>query len=513
MTEHHPLLDSFKELFSGREGYYGQYGDGAEKKIQTLKGTPSDDIWARHLSGEGPYLGMVPIRLDNTCLFGAIDVDDDNIDHKELAQHVKELRLPLVVCKSKSGGAHLYVFFQNPVPAPLVSKALKSWAVALGHKDNVDGRPVEIFPKQTALRPKDSGNWINLPYYGASTSKRKAVSVTGETLPLEEFIAIAEMLRVKDATELTLIQPATGDIFGEGPPCLQTLHVKGFAEGTRNSGLYNIAIFFKLAFPDDWQNRVAQYNLDNFAPALQPGEVTTVVTSVARKDYSYNCDELPIQPHCQKALCNKRKYGVLKLRSQRSTKAFPPMSALRKILTDPPRWIVNMGGKDVELTTDDITQLPRLRKVAFEKLDLVLPNIRPADYDEILRDLLATAEVIDAPEDAGVYGQFMSLVRQFLEKHKAAEAKEDLFHGLPFKDKDENLIFFRSQDLMSFLERRRFGKYAASEMFTVLRSSGADHKVVRTKKGLVRCWVMPAPKEEQTESFDPIPQERLGEKF
>lgn len=505
-------LEQFQALFSGREAFYGQYGDGAEKKIQTLTGETPVKAWERHINGEGPYLGQVPIRLDNTCYFGAIDIDDDVIDHQALAKRIADFRLPLIVCRSKSGGAHCYLFFEKPVAAPIVVRTLKNWAEMLGHTSNNDGRAIEIFPKQTALRPKDSGNWINLPYYGGDASNRKAVNSDGELLDFGQFIAVAEMKRVKDARALADIQPATGKgAFSDGPPCLQKLHVIGYAEGTRNSGLYNVAVFFKLAFPDDWQDRVATYNGENFTPPLTEREVKTVCQSVERKDYSYNCDELPIQPHCQRGLCNKRRFGIASLKSTHNIKMFPKMTNLRKILTDPPRWLVSVEGTDVELTTDDITQLTRLRKVLFEQLNIVIPVIKPTDYDDILRNLLKEHELIEAPEDAGIRGQFLMLIDQFMARAKSAESREDIAQGLPFGE--DGRVYFRSSDLLSFLERKRFYKYAASEIYTALRSIGAEHSAIRTKKAVIKVWSIPESKQAQTEDFDPLDPAKLGVEY
>ena len=38
----------------------------------------------------------------------------------------------------------------------------------------------------------------------------------------------------------------------DGPPCLQVLTTQGFPEGTRNNGLFNIGIFYRMSNPDDW---------------------------------------------------------------------------------------------------------------------------------------------------------------------------------------------------------------------------------------------------------------------
>lgn len=505
------FVDQFRELFKGRESFYGQYGDGAEKKIQTLKGAAPLEAWERHIRGEGPYLGQVPIRLDNTCYFGAIDIDDDGIDHQPLAAKVKEFKLPLIVCRSKSGGAHLYVFFREPVPAPIVVKTLKLWSAMLGHKQNADGRAVEIFPKQTAIRPKDSGNWINLPYYGADKSTRKAINADGKELTLAEFIAVAELLMVQNAAALSEIQSPDQGIFAHGPPCLQKLHTIGYEEGSRNNGLYNVAVFFKMAREDDWKNAVREYNISSFTPPLKPGEVDTIIASVDRRDYAYNCDELPISAHCSRGLCNKRRFGIARLRSDHSIKAFPEMTNLRKILTDPPRWLINIEGTDVELATEDLMQMPRLRKELFEKLNMVIPIIKVTDYDDILRKLISQSTQILAPEDAGTRGQFNMLVEMFLSRSRSAEEREDILQGLPFAEKGR--IFFRSADLLSFLERKKFHKYSTAEVYSQLRASGAEHCALRTKKAVLKVWSMPIPGYEQTEDFDPVPAEKLGSEF
>ena len=69
--------------------------------------------YAEHLAGK-LGLGLVPVRRDGTCRFAAIDIDIDSIDHPALLQKVLARKLPLTVCRSKSGGAHLYLFMKEP---------------------------------------------------------------------------------------------------------------------------------------------------------------------------------------------------------------------------------------------------------------------------------------------------------------------------------------------------------------------------------------------------------------
>lgn len=485
-------LDIFARLFRGNETHYGQFQDKPVKRIKTVEGVATEEQWLRHLKGEGPFLGSIPIRNDTKCYFGAIDVDDDHTDHASLAKRVVASGLPLVVCRSKSGGAHLYIFFRDPVAASELRVKLEAWA-SFFRFENDSGRPIEVFPKQSKLRPGQAGNWINLPYYGET---RHAVSPNGEELTLDEFLAVAQAKMVAHGPALANISPNGHNPFVSGPPCLETLHYEGFIEGSRNAGLYNVGIFLKLASPSDWQHRLHEYNQKSGAvdPPLRGSEIDSIIRSLENKTYTYNCDEQPIEPHCKKRECKKRQYGITAVLGERSKEEFPDVSNLRKISTDPPRWILNLMGKDLELTTEELMSLVRMRRVALERANVVLPSLRPADWDDMLRDLLDTMEVIEAPEDAGVFGQFSMLVSQFTSRRRSSESREDILAGLPFAEGDK--IFFRSQDLMAFLQRKRFYAYSTSEIYTGLRRLEAGHQALRIKNSIIQCWFVPLPVEE-----------------
>ena len=151
---------------------------------------------AETFSGRARGLGTIPLLDDGVSVtWAAIDIDDNQIDHAQLELEVRELDLPLLVCRSKSGGAHCYLFLVTPVPAKNVVEALKNWSAALGYPG------VEIFPKQTRREVDEEtgnprpGNWINLPYYGAETTDRYCVN-RGDLLSLGQFLDVAESTRV-----------------------------------------------------------------------------------------------------------------------------------------------------------------------------------------------------------------------------------------------------------------------------------------------------------------------------
>ena len=79
----------------------------------------TDLLWQNHLNGIEPGLGIVPINEDNECRWGCIDVDQYTLDYKKIINKLP-MGIPLHVCRSKSGGAHIFLFTTDFVPAKLM---------------------------------------------------------------------------------------------------------------------------------------------------------------------------------------------------------------------------------------------------------------------------------------------------------------------------------------------------------------------------------------------------------
>ena len=512
-------MDRFQKLFRGRETAYGQYLDHEnpdQKEIRTIRDQPPVDAWARHLKGEGPGLGIVPIRLDETCYFGAVDLDDTNADHTGLAKKAAALEIPLVVCRSKSGGAHLYLFLADPAPAKLVHDKLKSWASALG-LSNEDARPIEIFPKQTALGRDAVGNWINLPYYGGGSgdTNRYAVTQEGEFLDLTHFLALAERKRIgsDELRAWAVGSPDEETPFESGPPCLQTLHVAGYPKGSRNTGLYNVGIYFKMAHPDTWQEEVRSYNEEYMDPPLSDREVDTVLGSISKRDYTYKGQEPPLYDHCcqggsphLKQTCSRRKYGVNAGKRNEAHAALPPIGQITQIDSDPPIYHIEIGDEKVRVEGEKwILNFRDFRRLVARKTRRVPPMMKDSDWVSVIDPILAEAEVIPPPEDATLRGVFLSLVREFLEYRQSAKSREDLYRGLPYEE--DGRIYFRFPDLQKHLDELRFRHFSPEDCFDYLRLQGGKSMAleVEGEKNPVRVWSVPAElaDTEQENEFSP----------
>lgn len=512
-------VERFRHLFRGRENAHGVYHHTPAKRVITERAPAPAELWRSHLAGEGPYLGIVPITLDNTCYFGAIDWDDNEADHAALEQRVRDLALPLIVCRSKSGGAHLYAFFIEPVPARAVQGSLRRWVTALGIENPPDENgqrpPVEVFPKQTKLRSGGVGNWINLPYYGGDATQRWALH-EGERLDLDAFIRLAENRslseRQLEATEPELA-PSHPDFFADGPPCLQTLHGKGgFSAGTRNNSLYNICVFLKLKWPDDWAERARACNQEMLDPPLSDGEVDQVVRSVEGRDYVFKCNDLPISPVCQRTACKRRAFGIDRFRQRDVQRRMPTIGRLYKFLTEPPYWVLDVEDVPVKLTTEELYNPRRVAVAILERVNVVMPMLKATDWVDILSGLMENLTEVAVPEDAGVVGQFRHRLHEFLHLRHRSESRESLSMGKPWQENGK--IYFRSSDLLDYLDRRRFRELRdPRDVWSVLRSMNAGHTVFEIKGGRVSCWWLPADAiehAEQTEEFT-IPRDEEPE--
>jgi len=286
------MLDSEKMaiIFAGLEQAYGTYRIDRKQsngkntgKASVIREPRSTELWDGHLTGKGDSIGIIPINEDNQCKWGAIDIDQYNFDHKSLLQRIRKLKLPLVVCRSKSGGAHVFLFVNEWVSAKDMQATLTHLCAALGYGGS------EIFPKQIALNLDrgDVGNFLNTPYFDAEGGLRYAIQDDGSAATLHEFFALYDQYLQTPEQMLALTVEESVALVPDGPPCLQILCKEKIGEGARNNGLFNIGVYLRKAYPDSWESEILSYNMQYLDPPLGINEVNVVARQLLKKDYQY----------------------------------------------------------------------------------------------------------------------------------------------------------------------------------------------------------------------------------
>ena len=515
------LVERFAARFAGLPRVHGRYivpsgaKPDADGKVTGKRWTAREpytveDLEA-HLSGrpvavrdgEGTVtgalgIGVVPIRDDATCVFGAIDVDVYPLDVPALAAEARRLKLPLIPCRSKSGGAHLYLFLSSPATAALVRGKLMEWAVALGYPN------AEVFPFHTRLASdQDSSFWINLPYSNAERTLRYAIGPDGRALALEGFLDLADGTAVSPE-ELAAIEPPVGDEpFADGPPCLQTLAKAGFGDW-QNNALFNMSVYLKKKHGEGWSERVAEVNERFLSPPVPSKDALSTIKSVAKKGYSYMCKAEPICAVCNRAVCLTRPFGVRGSTGD-SGVTFGPMT---KLLTQPPSWIWEVNGARIELDTAAILDQRKFHYAVAETLNIWPDFVRAEKWQELVREKLASVIEIEVPEDATKKGQLWVQLQRFCTSKLRTDKADEVLLGRPYDDAKAGRTWFAGADFMQYLQQHRFGNVAEKEVWRWLREKGAGHEFKKVKgKGINLWWVPTFPEQAEEHPAPRLPKE------
>jgi hypothetical protein len=465
---------------------------------ETIHAPATVALWQGHL--DGVYgVGIIPIRDDATCRWGAIDIDVDRKPNlPEVVQQVDKLGLPIIVCRSKSGGAHLFLFTTEDVPAEMLRGKLMEWAVALGYSG------VEVFPKQTRLAgPRDFGNWINMPYFAGATTNRYALSKKGDPLSVVDFLNAADALAVTKS-ELDGIGMPT-DMTFEGalegaPPCLQSIAGRGGAgEGNRNNMLFNLAVYAKKRFGDEFEEHLDVYNGPPFLESsLGHKEVSSVSKSHKRKEYEYKCNEGPIAQVCNRQICLTRKYGV----GQGESDPGVVFGTLVKLETMPPVWIWDVDGARLELTTEQLKDQGRFHTACIEVLNKWPRLVKPQDWATMIRRKLENVEVVPVPPDARPDGQMWAHLQNYCTGRVRAKTRDELLLDKPWiptkadvdrygKEVTSDRIYFRSSHFKTYLEQQRMTGVNERKLWAWLRDRDAKHHSFNINGRYINVWSVP----------------------
>jgi len=167
-----------------------------------------------HLSGKH-VVGLYPLLDNESCWFLAVDFDKSDWQLAVVAFYevCADMKIPFAVERSRSGnGAHIWLFFENPLPAQtarrlgfaLLDKAMEKHAgLSFESYDR-------LFPNQDVLPEGGFGNLIALPLQHDPRQSGNSVFVDGNLEPYADqwtFLASVGKLSEKEVGEvLTLFR-------------------------------------------------------------------------------------------------------------------------------------------------------------------------------------------------------------------------------------------------------------------------------------------------------------------
>ena len=497
-------VKKFASFFQGLNSVYLEMRPAAvngsgknEATYQTKREPLTEDHYRGHLDGE-TSIGIFLLNAESNVRFGCIDIDRYPLDHKKLIDFFEEKKLPLIVDRSKSGGAHCYLFCTDWMPAAKMREALRKIASAMGLGE------AEIFPKQEVINVErgDVGSAINLPYFGHEDSLRHAFNVDGSAATLDEFLALCED-RVQTPEQVAALSVTKkNDFMVDGPPCLQVLLPQKIAEGGRNNGLFNIGVYLQKAYPDSWETELMQWNMSYLNPPLGLNEMGVVVNQLKKKDYAYRCNDAPINAYCDRPTCLTRKFGV-------GGAASAAMANLRKYDSQPPVWFLDVNGVPIELDSEGLLSQPAFQKACMEQINFLPPSTRKNNWENRIAALLGelrdnSAAVIPVAEEESTRGIFYEYLRDFCVNHQTAQSRDEIHLGKPWTDETTSVTYLRLRDLESYLQRNKFFEYKRHKLAQRLREIGGESSKLRVGSETVSVYKIPAFLAKTAEVASPI---------
>ena len=447
----HFMIDKFKHIFTGLERAHGvtkvgeSNGNGTKVKGKSfVKREPVTDLlWQQHLEGT-ESLGVIPINDENNCKWGCIDIDSyAGFDHLELIKKINKLNLPLIVFRSKSGGAHVFLFTEDYVSARSMQDKLTEIKAVLGYGGS------EVFPKQTELKSQDdTGNFLNLPYFNCTKTTRYAFNDKGEAVTLDGFYLLYENKKQKSVDNISVERPHTE--FSDAPPCIETLSINKIGEGGRNNALFHYGVYAKQKWPAEWKSKLILFNATSMEQPLSDSEVQIIVNQHDKKEWGYKCNDQPMCSVCDKTLCRKRKFGI------GQEILFPWLTDLQVIDLEDPYYYLNVDGERLYLeNVKYLRQQSLFQEACMKQLRFRPPTLKEKDWVVITNSLLNNAEVTEPAEGLRTEDQLQNHLEEFCLNRQVSTDKNDLKKGGVWTS-DGNHHFVFDRFYHQFLMRRRW---------------------------------------------------------
>lgn len=483
-------LIEFTRFFKGNSKAYGVHiydapsknGEKRNGKSFTKLEPLGEKQYSEHLSGK-QGLGVIPINERNKCQFAVIDVDEYKIDFDKYFKINMDYSLPLCFFRSKSGGLHIYLFFDQEYLAEKVIVLMKKLLIVLGLKSDT-----EIFPKQAKLKKNGSGSWINLPYHNSDKPTQYLFDQDGKKVSLTHA-----MQHIKNNTvTVEELQDIISTIpFADAPPCLQTLYLlNDFTKDShnRNDFLFNVAAYLKNKYDTDYQDKLLEVNEGFPHPVDRKRIEGTIFNSHDKKTWSYNCKHPILIPVCDKEVCKTREYGI-------NSEESPNINYgdLIQYVGLAVRYEWQIGDKILKFNSEDeIINQETFLKLSIRELKEYPYRLSRKRWDRVVREAVSLMEVKEDKDEFSHEILFKDYLIKFLTEGAKARSKEQIGLHRVFEDKKLSCYIFRRIDLMDFLETKHFYKLRPKEIKEIIMKMGAREKRYHIKdEKYIRSWLLP----------------------
>jgi putative DNA primase/helicase len=217
------------------------------------------EIWECHLAGTYPLVAGLGCD-DGTTKVSVADIDDYSVNAIEIAVTIKTLGLPMYIRKSKSGGAHIYVFHAAPISIAESVKVSRGIARLLGYADKA--KEIEYFPR--VQKPDVEPKCLNMPYLDISNGFTGFINTTGGQIAVDYFLSNclfltdeqrATVIKTKEPRRAKATSIDAGHQYAEGKLRRYENELRDAALGTRNDALNERGYWMGQMVAREWIKR------------------------------------------------------------------------------------------------------------------------------------------------------------------------------------------------------------------------------------------------------------------
>ena len=492
------MIDEFIKIFEGLDRAYGQFKRNESRVSAKVEGkpwvehkSPQRNLWENHLRGIGVSLGIFPLTDDGTCKWGAIDIDVDEMDYEELLKKIRELKLPLIMFRSKSGRAHVYLFMKNFTSAEEVRLVMKKFASKLGLADKLD----RIYPMQIELGEKETGSWLNLPYFNHEEGSRYAYKDDFDAATIEEFFEMHKQYAQENLDDYLLeeIKVPTKKVKYTSLEELLLPCQKNASKANNNKIPTDIGRNDFLLHSFTWAKRaetytkkieeykhldakglLKHYNKNYLKEPLPETEIEKTIFKSEDKEYKYLCTRPQIKKYCDPSACTRHLCGITPDQALELVGAEEALGQITQYCSTPPifyesvdvktihhastdgkgtheRVRVEMKGSDF-LNKEKYTN--RLADAGYFPHDSILTMTAPA-FRKMNLGRLDRMSYEKAEEEATPEYEFKTLIRDFLNKCTVSVERSHLLDGACYYNQETKEVEIRIHRLMDYLKAIR----------------------------------------------------------
>ena len=507
------MIDKFINIFEGLSSAYGQFRKDnnrlavkVEGKSFIVKEPVTKELWQNHLNGTGPNLGIFPLTREGTCKWGAIDIDVNNFDYEDLLNRIRKQKLPLIMFRSKSGRAHVYMFMKDFTPAQEVQTVMKKFAGKLGLADKLD----RVYPMQTSLSKNDFGSWLNMPYYNQEETSTCAYKDNFDGATIEEFFEMYDKYVQTDLSQhlveevkQNIKKPKEKTLEDFLLPCTKNclklnnnkipdenrndylLHMYTWSMRAVEKGVKKIPEYSKM----DAETLLKYFNQEYMARPVEEKEIQNTIFKSKDKEYKYLCKKPTITKYCDSSACTRHLCGITPLDAEKLVKATQALGKITRYLSEPPIFFESVDVKNengsgykrirIEMQGEDIINKQKwLNKLANQGCfpHISLHEQKSSDFLVMQYERLENCLNEAADEEASEDFEFKSIIYSFVNKMTVSYNKEDLLKNACYVNKDTHELDFKLPSLMEYLKSNHI-KIPANQLTLKLKKIMGAKKI------------------------------------